>query len=222
MGKECFNLTFEYLAKPDILKMYRVPCQQKQPPHYDLYGYRWDFIAWAYETMSFVGKTAAQSKQCPLSILRWRAEEKFEPVDPFRNVTGCALLFLFTLGGETFLYLDDAEKSKKYIKKFGDYDEEVPNPNIDALKRGIGDTRLFRVKMNLASGSGHEDQVEDQDLGGRDKETCGHCGRWPSEIANRLTSIEDELDAIHKFLETKPRRHSKCVSFSVKSNTKRI
>ncbi|KAJ8562419.1 hypothetical protein K7X08_011710 [Anisodus acutangulus] len=174
--------------------------------------------AWAYRAMSFVGKTVALSKQRPLSIskiLRWRAEEKSKPVDPFRNVTKCAVV-------RPFLYLDDAENSKKYIKNFGDYDEEVPNPNIDALKRGIGDTRLFHVKMKLASGSGHEDQVEDQDLGGRAKETYGHCGRRPSVIANRLTSIENELDAIRKFLETKPRRRSKCVSFLVRSSTKRI
>ncbi|KAJ8531036.1 hypothetical protein K7X08_025767 [Anisodus acutangulus] len=41
---------------------------------------------------------------------------------------------------------------------------------------------------------------------------CGHCGRGPSVIVNRLTSIKDELAAINKLLETKPRRHSKCVS----------
>ncbi|KAJ8532922.1 hypothetical protein K7X08_015811 [Anisodus acutangulus] len=63
--------------------------------------------------------------------------------------------------------------------------------------------------MKLVSGSRNEDQVEDQDLGGRDKEKCGHCGRGPSIIANRLTSIEDELVAIRKLLETKPRRRSK-------------
>ncbi|KAJ8536770.1 hypothetical protein K7X08_035171 [Anisodus acutangulus] len=69
--------------------------------------------------------------------------------------------------------------------------------------------------MELAFSSGHEDQVEDQDLGGRAKETCIHCDLGTSVIANRLTSIEDELVVIHKLLETKSRRRSKCVSSSV-------
>ncbi|KAJ8529256.1 hypothetical protein K7X08_036091 [Anisodus acutangulus] len=76
--------------------------------------------------------------------------------------------------------------------------------------------------MELASGSGHEDQVEDQNFRGRTKETCDHCGRGPSVIANRLTSTEDELAAFRKLLKTKPRRRSKCVSFSVRSSKKRI
>ncbi|KAJ8567370.1 hypothetical protein K7X08_019578 [Anisodus acutangulus] len=101
-----------------------------------------------------------------------------------------------------FLYPDDVETSKKYIKDLVDYDDELPGPNIDALKREIGDTRQFRVKMELTSSSGDEDQVEDQDLGGRTKETCDHCDRGLSVIANRLTSIENELVVIRKLLET--------------------
>ncbi|KAJ8574031.1 hypothetical protein K7X08_010542 [Anisodus acutangulus] len=69
-SKECFNPTFEYLTKPDIRKVYPVSCQQKQPPQYALYSYLWAFVAWAYEAMSFVGKTVALSKQCPLLIPR--------------------------------------------------------------------------------------------------------------------------------------------------------
>ncbi|KAJ8570719.1 hypothetical protein K7X08_037691 [Anisodus acutangulus] len=76
--------------------------------------------------------------------------------------------------------------------------------------------------MELASSFGHEDQVEDQDLVGRAKDMCGHCGHGPSVIENRLTSIEDELAVIRKLLETKSRRHSKCVSSSVRSSRKRI
>ncbi|KAJ8532118.1 hypothetical protein K7X08_012041 [Anisodus acutangulus] len=76
--------------------------------------------------------------------------------------------------------------------------------------------------MKFATSSGHKDQVKDQDLGGRAKETCGHCGRGPSVIANRLTSIEDELVVICKLLETKPRRRSKCVSSLIRSSVKRI
>ncbi|KAJ8567914.1 hypothetical protein K7X08_020636 [Anisodus acutangulus] len=114
-----------------------------------------------------------------------------------------------------FLYPDDAEKSKKYIKNLVNYGDDVPDPNIDVLRRDIGDTSQFRVSMELASGSVYEDQVEDQDLGGRAKETCNHCGHGPNVIANRVTSIEDELVAIHKLLETKSRRHSKCVSSSL-------
>ncbi|KAJ8535627.1 hypothetical protein K7X08_023347 [Anisodus acutangulus] len=67
-----------------------------------------------------------------------------------------------------------------------------------------------------------EDQVEDQDLGGRDKESCGHCGGGPSVISIRLTSIEDELVIIHKLPETKSRRRSKCVSSSIRSSRKRL
>ncbi|KAJ8537255.1 hypothetical protein K7X08_035656 [Anisodus acutangulus] len=126
----------------------------------------------------------------------------------------------------SFLYPNDAKKSKNYIKILVYYDDEVPNPNIDALKREIGDTHQFRVKMKLASGSGHErdydeDQVQEY-LGGRAKETYDYYGRGPSVIADRLTSIEDELVSIRKLLEKKPRRHSKCISFSVRSSRKRI
>ncbi|KAJ8551058.1 hypothetical protein K7X08_000428 [Anisodus acutangulus] len=54
------------------------------------------------------------------------------------------------------------------------------------------------------------------------KETCIHCGRRSSVIANRLISIEDELVFIHKLLEKKPIRHSKCVCSLGRSNRKRI
>ncbi|KAJ8538257.1 hypothetical protein K7X08_014797 [Anisodus acutangulus] len=121
-----------------------------------------------------------------------------------------------------FLYPDDAEKSKKYIKDFVDYDDEVSDPNIDVLKKDFGDKRQFCVKVKFASSYGHEDQVEYKDLGGRGKEMCDHCGRGSSVIANKLTSIEDQLAAIRKLLETKSRRRSKCVSSSVRSSRKRI
>ncbi|KAJ8562971.1 hypothetical protein K7X08_031423 [Anisodus acutangulus] len=135
-----------------------------------------------------------------------------------------------TIGGEVVrpcLYPDDAEKSKDYIKNLADYDDEVPNPNIDALRSEIDDTHQFRMKMKLASDSGYErdhdeDQVQDQDLGGMNKETCNHYGRRPRVIANRLTSIEDELVFLRKLLEKKPRRRSKCVSSLVRSSRKRI
>ncbi|KAJ8538314.1 hypothetical protein K7X08_014854 [Anisodus acutangulus] len=76
--------------------------------------------------------------------------------------------------------------------------------------------------MELASGSGLEDQVEDQNLGRRAKETYGHCGHGPSVIANRLTSIDDELVVIRKLQETKLRMGSNNVSSSVRSSRKRI
>ncbi|KAJ8540097.1 hypothetical protein K7X08_026486 [Anisodus acutangulus] len=181
--------------------------------------------------MSFVGKTAALSKQRPLPIpriLRWRTKEKSELVDSFRNVSEraysyliCCCFYLFDVV-RPFLYPNDAEKSKKYIKNLVNYDNDVPDLNIVVLKKKIGDTHQFRVKTKLAFGSGHEDQVKDQDLEGRAKETCGHCGCGPSVISNLLTSIKDELVDIRKSLETKPRRRSKCVSSSVRSSRKRI
>ncbi|KAJ8542763.1 hypothetical protein K7X08_005286 [Anisodus acutangulus] len=88
-------------------------------------------LAWAYEIMSLVGKTVVLSKQRPLPIpriLRWRTEEKSEHVDPFRNEHAVV---------RSFLYPDDAEKNKKYSKDLVDYDDEVPDLNIDALKREI-------------------------------------------------------------------------------------
>ncbi|KAJ8547736.1 hypothetical protein K7X08_011322 [Anisodus acutangulus] len=130
---------------------------------YGLTTWRTKLDAWTYKAMSFVGKTVALSKQYPLpisKILRWRIEEKPEPVDPFKNVVERAVVRLF-------LYPNDAEKSKKYIKNLVDYDDEVSDLNIDVLKRKISDTRQFRVKMELASGSVHKDQVEDQDLSSR-------------------------------------------------------
>ncbi|KAJ8570968.1 hypothetical protein K7X08_037940 [Anisodus acutangulus] len=83
------------------------------------------------------------------------------------------------------------------------------------------------MKMKLASGYKHghdhdEDQIQDQDLGGMAKETCGHCDRGPSVIANRLTSIEDELVVITKLLEKKSRRRSKFISSSIRSSRKSI
>ncbi|KAJ8541802.1 hypothetical protein K7X08_002618 [Anisodus acutangulus] len=156
-----------------------------------------------------LGKLVVLSKQRPLSIsriLRWRTEEKPEPVDTFRNASDHAVV-------RSFLYLDDGEKSKKYIKNLVYYDDEVPDPNIDALKREFGDTCQFRVKMELASSSRHEhnhdeDQVQDQDqdLRGMSKDMCNHCGRGQSVIVNTLTSIENELVSIGKLLEKKPKK----------------
>ncbi|KAJ8559322.1 hypothetical protein K7X08_003380 [Anisodus acutangulus] len=70
-------------------------------------------------------------------------EAKTEPIDPFRN------------------------KSKKYIKDLVYYDDEVPDTNIGFLKRQIGDTKKISHQNGNSSSSGHEDQ----DLGGRAKET---------------------------------------------------
>ncbi|KAJ8533850.1 hypothetical protein K7X08_007174 [Anisodus acutangulus] len=100
-------------------------------------------------------------------------EEKSEPVDPFKNAIEHVVV-------RHFLYPDDAETSSDYIKNLVDCDDEVSDPNIDALKREIGDACQFRVKMELASGSGHD---EDQ---------------------------------------KKQRRHSRCVSSSVRSSRKMI
>ncbi|KAJ8547611.1 hypothetical protein K7X08_011197 [Anisodus acutangulus] len=76
-------------------------------------------------------------------ILRWKTEEKFEPVDPFRNVTERAVV-------RHFLYPDHTEKSNKYIKDLVDYDDEVPDLNINFLKREIGPVeRGFGRHCNL-------------------------------------------------------------------------
>ncbi|KAJ8573869.1 hypothetical protein K7X08_010380 [Anisodus acutangulus] len=96
-------------------------------------------------------------------------KEKPEPVDYFRNASDRVVV-------RPFLYPDDAEKSKDYIKNLVDYENEVPNPNIDSLRREIGDTHQFCVKIEFASGSEHErdhdeDQVQEQDLGGMAKES---------------------------------------------------
>ncbi|KAJ8532917.1 hypothetical protein K7X08_015806 [Anisodus acutangulus] len=75
-------------------------------------------------------------------------EEKSEPVDPFRNVTECAVV-------RPFLYPDDVEKSKNYIKNLVDFDDEVPNLKIDVLKMENDDT------LNALDGSPLLDQVVD-------------------------------------------------------------
>ncbi|KAJ8543211.1 hypothetical protein K7X08_005734 [Anisodus acutangulus] len=100
--------------------------------------------------MPFVGRTDALSKQCPLpisKILRWRTEEMPEPVDPFIIVTERAVV-------RPFLYPDDADKSKKYIKNLVDYDDEVSDLNIDALKREI-------VNAFYGSSLSHPNHVDD-------------------------------------------------------------
>ncbi|KAJ8531631.1 hypothetical protein K7X08_034125 [Anisodus acutangulus] len=106
-----------------------------------------------------------------------------------------------------FLYPDNAEKSNNYIKNLIDYDDELPNPNIDALKREIGDTRQFYVKMELAFGSGHKRdhdevqvQVQYQDLGGMVNALDGSHLSHPDHVTNAdgssshlLVQVDDSL-----------------------------
>ncbi|XP_060172569.1 uncharacterized protein LOC132603491 [Lycium barbarum] len=118
-GLKNYLLTIEYLAKP--IKS-----------EYNLYGFRWAFLAWAFEAIPKLQRNAKNvpPKRTLPRILRWMLYGSLKKsTDPFSTTDKKVV--------HPFLISTNVEKREKYMKDLEPFSSKKADEKIDMLKEEL-------------------------------------------------------------------------------------
>ncbi|XP_059311307.1 uncharacterized protein LOC132062847 isoform X1 [Lycium ferocissimum] len=140
-GLKSYLLTVEYLAKP--IKS-----------EYNLYGFPWAFLAWAFEA---IPKLQRNAKNVPPErtlprMLRWMSYGGLKKsIDPFGTTNKKVV--------HPFLIPTNAEKKEKYMKDLEPFSNEEADEKIDMLKAELVGVTTITTGEVGAREVGGEDRI---------------------------------------------------------------